>query len=132
MAANPGKFQVMFLGMKEQPKLTLKINDITIPHTDKVKLLGVTIDSDHIKALCQTVNRKVSAFSRVANFLSHEKGKILHNIFVMSNFNYCPLIWTYHGKTSSNRVNRVQKRALRILHNDFSLPFEVLLTRTDE
>ena len=24
------------------------------------------------------------------------------------------------------------KRALRILHNDFSLPFEVLLTRTDE
>ena len=38
----------------------------------------------------------------------------------------------YHGKTSSNRVDRVQKRALRTLHNDFSLPFEVLLTRTDE
>ena len=38
----------------------------------------------------------------------------------------------YHGKTSSNRVDRVQTRALRILHNDFRLPFEVLLTRTDE
>ena len=38
----------------------------------------------------------------------------------------------YHGKTSSNRADRVHKRALRILHNDFSLPFEVLLTRTDE
>ena len=38
----------------------------------------------------------------------------------------------YHGKTSSNRVDRVQKRALRILHDDFSLPFEVLLTRTYE
>ena len=137
MAANPGKFQVMFLGMREQPKLTLEINNITIPLTDRVKLLGVTIDSqlkfdDHIKALCQTASRKVSAFSRVANFLNYEKGRILYNTFVMSNFNYCPLVCMYHGKTSSNRAGRVQKRALRILHNDFSLPFEVLLTRTDE
>ena len=137
MAANPGKFQVMFLGMRKQPRLTLEITDITIPLIDKVKLLGVTIDSqskfdDHIKALCQTGNRKVSAFSRVANFLNYEKGKILYKAFVMFNFNYCPLIWMYHGKTSSNRVDRVLKRALRILHNDFSLPFEVLLTRTDE
>ena len=38
----------------------------------------------------------------------------------------------YHGKTSRNRVDRAQKRALRILHNDFSLLFEVLLTRADE
>ena len=112
MAASPGKFQVMLLGMREQLKLTLKINDITIPLTDKVKLLGATIDSqlkfdDRIRALCQTANRKVSAFSRVANFLNYEKGKILYNTFAMSNFSYCPLIWMYHGKTSSNRVNRV-------------------------
>ena len=71
----------MFLGMREQPKLTLEINDITIPLTDKVTLLGVTIDSqlkfdDHMKALCQTANRKVSAFSRVANFLNYQKGRM--------------------------------------------------------
>ena len=61
MAANHGKFQVMFLGMREQLKLTLEINDITIPLSDNVKLLGFTIDSqlkfdDHIKALCQTAD----------------------------------------------------------------------------
>ena len=50
----------------------------------------------------------------------------------MSNFNYCPLIWMYHGKTTGNQVDRVQKRALRILHNDFNMQFEVLLKRTDE
>ena len=50
----------------------------------------------------------------------------------MSNFNYCPLIWIYRGKTSGNQVDRVQKRALRILHNDFNIQFEVLLKRTDE
>ena len=76
MAVNPGKFQVMFLGMREQPKLSLEITDRTTPPpTDKVKLLGVTIDSqlkfdDNIRALCQTANRKVSTLSRVANFLN--------------------------------------------------------------
>ncbi len=137
MAANPAKFQVMFLGLREEPKFILEINDKIIPLTDKVKLLGVTVDSqlkfdDHTKALCQKANRKVSAFSRVAPYLNQEKGKILYNTFIMSNFNYCPLIWMYHGKTSNNQIDRVQKRALRILHNDFNMPFEVLLERTDE
>ena len=137
MAANPGKFQVMFLGLREKTKFILEINDQIIPLTDKVKLLGVTIDSqlkfdDHVKALCQKANRKVSAFSRVAPYLNHEKGKILYNTFVMSNFNYCPLIWMYHGKTSNSQVDRVQKGALRILHNDFNTQFEVLLEITDE
>ena len=77
MVANPGKFQVIFLGLREQPKLILKINDTKIHLTDKVKLLGVTIDSqlkfdDHIKTLCQTAKRKVSAFSFVAPYLNHE------------------------------------------------------------
>ena len=39
MAANLGKFQVMFLGMREQPKLTREINDRAIPLTDIAKLL---------------------------------------------------------------------------------------------
>ena len=137
MAANPGIFQIMFLGTREQPKLILEINNKVIPLTNKVKLLGVIIDSqlkfdEHIKALCQKANRKVSAFSRVAPYLNHEKGKILYNTFIMSNFNFCPLIWMNHGKTSNNRIDRVQSRALRILHNDFNIPYEALLERTND
>ena len=35
----------MLLGMREQPKFIPEINDTAIPLMDKVKLLGVTIDS---------------------------------------------------------------------------------------
>ena len=38
----------------------------------------------------------------------------------------------HHGKTSGNQADRVRKRALRILHNDFNMQFELLLKRTDE
>ena len=67
MAANPVEVQVLYLGMREQPKLILEIDDITIPFTDKVKLLGVTSDSqlrfdDHMKTLFQTANRKSILF----------------------------------------------------------------------
>ena len=68
MAPNLGKHTVMFLGMREEPKFTPKINDITISLLDKVKLLGVTIDSklkldNHIKALCKTANKKTVLFT---------------------------------------------------------------------
>ena len=38
----------------------------------------------------------------------------------------------YHGKTSNNCVDCVQEMALRILHNDFNMSLEALLTGTDE
>ena len=79
----------------------------------------------------KTANKKIIVFSRVANYLNYEKCKIPYNAFIMSNFNYCPLIWMYHGMISSNQVDRVQNRALRILNNNFTVPFEVLLARTD-
>ena len=104
VAANTGQFQVMSLGMKEQPKLILEVDDEIIALGNKVELLGVIIDSqlklqEHIKALCPKANRKESAFSRMASFLNHKKGKILANTFIMPDFNYCTLIWMYHGKT---------------------------------
>ena len=106
---------------------------------ETVKLLGVTIDSkmkfdDHIKALCKTANKIISAFSRVANYLKYEKGKTIYNTLIMSNFNYCPLIWdldvSWEDLKKSGRS--YPKKALRILHNDFNVLFEVLLERTDE
>ena len=45
MIANPEKFQLMFLGMKETEHLGLNINDQIIRAIDGVKLLGVTTDN---------------------------------------------------------------------------------------
>ena len=85
MAANPGKLQFMFLGLKEKPTFILEINDKVIPLTDKAKLLGVSIDSqlkfdDQVKALCQKANRKLNAFSRVAPYLTTRmvRSSIIH------------------------------------------------------
>ena len=45
MAANQGKFQVMFMDLEKGQKSGLKISGISIRTTEEVKLLGTTIDS---------------------------------------------------------------------------------------
>ena len=97
MVANPGKFQLMFLGWKETEHLGLNINGQIICASDKVKLLCVTIDKkltfgQHVKDLCMKVSTKVKALSRLSNYIDLNQARILLNAVIMSNFNYCPLI----------------------------------------
>ncbi len=137
MVANPKKFQVMFLGLKKHQNVSLEINGEPITTSKEVKLLGVTIDSklnfnSHVKALCLKASRKVSAFARVANYLNLQKAKLLSQSFIASTSKYCPLIWLFCGKTSNNNIDRVHKRALRVLLDDHESTFEVLLAKNNE
>ena len=137
MVANPSKFQVMFLGLKSDQEYVFEIDEKPIPATSTVKLLGITIDcrlkfSEHVNTLCKKANNKTSAFSRVAEYLDQDKRRILYNTFIMSNFNYCPLIWMFCGKDANVPINRVHKRALRIMWQDIAAPFAELLARGSE
>ena len=105
--------------------------------SDTVKLLGITIDSkltfnEHVKSICQKTNNKVKAFSRVVRDLEPQKASLLYSSFILTNFNYCPLIWMFCGKTTNDMVNRVHKRALRVLLNDYDSSFEELLHKNKE
>ena len=63
MAANPEKFQLMFLGLNSDQQMCLSIDDQITNQCQQVKLLGATIDSkmkfdEHILELCGKVNKK--------------------------------------------------------------------------
>ena len=45
MSANPDKFQAIVLGMKNPETLHFQLVNITIKPEDKVKLLGINLDS---------------------------------------------------------------------------------------
>ena len=38
----------------------------------------------------------------------------------------------FRGKTANDRINRLHKRALRVLHNDYTATFEDLLEKSEE
>ena len=88
--------------------------------------------NEHVKSICQKTNNKVKAFSRVVRDLEPQKASLLYNSFILTNFNYCPFIWMFCGKTTNDMVNRVHKRALRVLLNDYDYSFEELLHKNEE
>ena len=63
-------------------------------------------------------------------YISREQALIICNAVILSNFNYCPLIWLFCNKGAYKEIDRTHKRALRILYNDYECPFEALLTRS--
>ena len=59
-------------------------------------------------------------------FLNFEEKKTLINSYFYSNFNYCPLVWMFSSAKSLNKVESLQKRALRFLYEDVSSYEELL------
>ena len=47
--------------------------------------------------------------------------------FLISQFNYCPLIWMFHNKALNNRNYRIHERALRLVYQNKNLSFSELL-----
>ena len=99
MVANPGKFQIMFLGSNiDNSKITFMIENKRVNYRSEVKLRGITIDDKlsltiHIENLCSTAGNRLWALARIPKFIQFEQAKRLPEADIMSTFTYCPLIW---------------------------------------
>ena len=51
-------------------------------------------------------------------------------VYNFSNFDYCPLVWFISSAKSLNKVENLQKRALRFLQNDYHSSYETLLHKS--
>ena len=59
MKTNPGKFQFMFLGVKNIAPFRLNTNGKIIPCSNEAKLLGITIDNNlNLKSILRIFVRK--------------------------------------------------------------------------
>ena len=65
--------------------------------------------------------KNIYALARISHYLDEQKRKMLMKSFVISQFNYCPIIWMYCQRKSNNLINRIHERALRIAYNDNSV-----------
>ena len=114
MIANPGKFQYMSL-----PSV-FQIEGFQLESAKSVDLLGIIIDHNltfdtHTSSICKTASAKVKSLSRIRNALMKNKRIFLYNSFILSQFNYCAIIWMFCSKTSSKKIEQRQKRGSRIV-----------------
>ena len=58
---------------------------------------------------------KLAAIRRARSYLPCHVRKLLYQSFVLPHLNYCSIVWNSCGTTMSDRVERVQNYALRII-----------------
>ena len=63
----------------------------------------------------------------MARFVTFEKKRLIVKAFIESQFKYCHLIWLFHIHEANNKVNKLHKRALRKIYDDYALLFHELL-----
>ena len=98
------------------------------------KLLSVTIDrklnfNEHVTNLCDKASKKIQALARIFPYIPQTQKRLLMNAYFLSQFGYCPFFWMSHSRALNNRINRLHKRALSLVYNDFSSTFSELLEK---
>ena len=98
---NPNKFQAILLDKQKSDytgtKITVGSEEIHV--VSSVDVLGVTIDDKlnlnlHIDRICKSAlkSNRLNALISVKNCLGSEERKVLINSFLLSSFNYFPLV----------------------------------------
>ena len=133
MVVNSDKFQAIILNRKEaQAAHKLIIDNKEIKTTNSIKLLGINIDdqlrfNEHISILCSKAAMQLNALSRLQKYMGKSEKEAIINSFILSNFNYCPLVWHFSSCESIRKIEKIQKRCLGIILNDSESDYETLL-----
>ena len=121
MKTNPDKFQAIAIEKKTKSQnVSLNLSGNKIVCEANVKLLGVTIDSDlnfdnHISEMCKKASRQLNILKRIGKYINRLGRLTSYYSFILSNFNYCPVIWHYCSEKNSIKVKINQDRALRFI-----------------
>ena len=83
--------------------------------------------NNHINTIYRTSANQLNALIRLRCFLGIDERKALIQSFVLSNFNYGLLVWTLSSVKSLNKIEKLQKRALRFRLSDFESSYDELL-----
>ena len=90
-----------------------QIREKVIYSSDKVDLLGLAIDDQlnfesHISEICRKAAGQLNALKRLGSNVPLESRRILADSFILSNFNYCPLVSVvfFNSKTGSKNSGK--------------------------
>ena len=129
LVANAGK---CYLHTSSNLPVDIRITNTKISNVERVKLLRVNIEGRlnfdyHVNTLLKKANKEYHALARVCNYMDTKKLRVLMKTFITSQFSYCPLVWMFHSRTLSNRINKIHERVLSLVYkNETFLSFDDL------
>ena len=125
MYINCSKTKYMIIGTRQRIEnqncqLSLMINSEMIEKSTNEKLLGVKIDpclkwSMQVDQLCSKVSSRIYLLSRIKQYLNLESRKLFYTGYILPLIDYCCIIWGSCSKYDTERILKLQKRAIRLI-----------------
>ena len=127
LVLNTKKTEFMMLGTRQRlarqkcDKTGISLNGQSIEHTDTFEYLGVVLDdnlsfNDHLDYVRMKVSKILGMFSRIRPSLTLEAANRLYKAMVLSVLDYCDVVLHECGQGNSDKIERLQRRAARIVY----------------
>jgi hypothetical protein len=94
-----------------------------VNEADTVRILGLDLCSDlswtnHILGLAKRTRSKLGFLNRCRKFFSSQQVLQIYKSMIRPCIEYCSHVWGGGPKTALNRLDSIQRRAVRIIRND--------------
>ena len=118
---------------KRVPQLSFNIKGLHIEQVYEFNFLGLIIGANlnwkaHLNAISTKVSRIIGLLHKLQYIFPK---KVLHSIYnslIMPHLNYSPLAWG----TKSNKIELLQKKAIRVLYSKSPIAHNAPLYKKDE
>ena len=100
----------------------LKINHKKIKQVCNATVLGVELDDKlswnrHIDKVAKKVTSGIGAIRKIRDFVDRDTLISIYNALINPHFDYCSEVWDTLGVGLSNRLQKLQNRAARVIMN---------------
>ena len=132
MEFHPTKCKVLHFGKKNKEHQYL-LGDQPIQPTNHEKDLGIVISdtlgwAEQIKTCVAKANRMIGIIKRTFSYINKEMFLVLYKTFIRPHLEYCPEVWSPHLCKDIEVLEKVQRRATKLVLELKDLPYEVRLT----
>ena len=99
----------------------ISLNGQSVKHADTFKYLGVVLDdtlsfNDHVDYVRMKVSKLLGMFTRIRPLITLEAANRLYKAMVLPVLDYCDAVWHECGQGNSAKIERLQRRAARIVY----------------
>ena len=136
-----GKSTTMTLGtiykLQQAGQLNITIGNTPLNSVSSQKLLGLHIDetltwNKHIDYLCSVISSRISLLKHHSYYVPQNVQKMYYQSYILPVIDYGSISWGSTSKQNIERINKMQKRAARIILNaHYITPSEEMFQQLD-
>ena len=103
----------MIIGSRQ--RLSIQCDDLIIPNLWVLRLTIISLGVNTLMRFVKKVSSAIGALKRVWPFISKETAIQIYNVLILSHFDYCSPVWGCLSGYLSDKLQKLQNRAARII-----------------